>query len=105
MLYDVRIYTTHPGMLKKQLDLYKEHGFATQTKHLGKPFAFLLPETGDINSFTHIWCYENAADREQKRAAMQADPAWHHYLKITADAGLYLSQSNHLMKDSPLMHG
>jgi len=103
MLYDVRTYTTHPGKLQKQLALYKEKGFATQCQHLGKPFAFLLPETGNINAFTHIWCYKDAADRELRRAAMKADPAWIEYVKLTADTAYYLHQENHLMYDSPFM--
>jgi hypothetical protein len=27
-------------------------------------------ETGDPNEYVHIWVYENAADREARRAAM-----------------------------------
>ncbi|MDB4035109.1 NIPSNAP family protein [Pseudomonadales bacterium] len=91
MLFDVRTYTLHPGTLKKQLDLYEQYGFEVQTRHLGKPFAFLLPETGNINSFTHIWRYEDAGDREQRRTAMKADPGWQHYLKLTAEAGRLLA--------------
>ncbi|MCL6415101.1 NIPSNAP family protein [Aestuariirhabdus sp. Z084] len=103
MLFDVRTYTLHPGTLSKQLDLYQRYGFAAQTRHLGKPFAFLVPETGNINSFTHIWCYQDAGDREHRRAAMKADPEWQHYLKITADAGYYLHQENRLMNNAPFM--
>jgi len=103
MLFDVRTYITHPGKLQKQLALYKEKGFATQCKHLGKPFAFLMPETGNVNAFTHIWCYKDAADREQRRAEMKADPAWIEYIQLTADAAYYQHQENHLMHDSPFM--
>lgn len=100
MLFDVRTYTVRPGMLQKQLDLYHAHGFDVQRRHLGEPFAFLVPETGNINSFTHIWRYENAADREQKRAAMKADPDWIHYVGKTAEAGYFQHQENRLMNQA-----
>ncbi len=103
MLFDVRTYTTRPGTLQKQLELYRQHGFTTQRKYLGSPFAFLIPETGTSHSFTHIWCYKNAADREQKREAMKSDPLWAQYVKLTAEAGYYTHQSNQLMNDSFFM--
>ena len=40
----------------------------------------------------HIWAYENAADREQRRADMQADPEWQAFLKMSAEAGNLLRQ-------------
>ena len=97
MLFDVRSYTVRPGTLPRQLALYEELGYATQVRHLGKPFAFLLPETGNINLYTHIWSYQDAADRERRRAAMKADPAWQHYVAESAKAGYFLHQENRLM--------
>ena len=76
MLYDVRTYTCRPGTIKKQLAIYAEYGYPVQTKHLGKPLLYAATETGDVNSYMHIWKYENAADREQRRANMLADPRW-----------------------------
>ncbi len=103
MLYDVRTYTVVPGKLKQQLDLYYEYGYEVQTRHLGKPFAYLVPETGNVNSFTHIWAYENAADREQKRAAMKADPDWIAYVARSNEAGYYQQQVNCLMNNAWFM--
>jgi hypothetical protein len=101
MLYDVRTYTCRPGTIKKHLALYAEHGFATQSRHLGQPLAYLQTESGNINSYLHIWVYESAADRDAKRKALQADPAWGEYLKLSADAGYLVSQENKLMTATP----
>ncbi len=98
MLLDVRTYTCKPGTIKKHLALYEKMGKAVQTKHLGQPFAYLVTETGNPNQFLHIWAYENAADREQRRAAMQADPEWQAYLEESAKLGALESQQNRLMK-------
>jgi NIPSNAP len=98
MLLDVRTYTCRPGTIKKHLALYEKMGKAVQTKHLGQPFAYLVTETGNPNQYLHIWAYENAADREQRRAAMQADPGWQAYLEESAKLGALESQQNRLMK-------
>lgn len=97
MLYDVRTYVCRPGTIKAHLALYIEHGYEVQRKHLGDPFAYMQTETGNVNSYIHIWAYKDAADRAQRRAAMQADPKWVAYTKISAEAGYLDSQNNQLM--------
>lgn len=97
MLLDVRTYTCRPGTIKAHLEIYEKYGFAPQKRHLGEPLAYLVTETGPINTYIHIWVYESAADRETKRAAMQADPDWQAYLKRSAEAGYLINQENRLM--------
>src|SRR3546814_14915957 len=85
MLLDVRTYRVKPGQLKAQFELYAKYDKPAQTKHLGQPLAFLRTETGDPNEYVHIWVYENAGDREKKRAAMQADAGWQDYRQRSAE--------------------
>ncbi|MGQ9366623.1 NIPSNAP family protein [Azospirillum sp. ST 5-10] len=97
MLLDVRTYTARPGTLKSHLDLYEKHGFAIQKKHLGEPLAYMVTESGEQNSYMHIWVYEDAADRARRRAALEADPEWATYRQISAEAGYLVKQENRLM--------
>ena len=97
MLLDHRTYTCRAGTIKKHLQIYEQYGLQAQKRHLGEPLAYLLTETGDVNSYVHIWVYEDAADRAKKRAAMQADPEWQAYLEKSGEAGYLLSQENKLM--------
>jgi hypothetical protein len=97
MLLDVRTYRVKPNRLKDHFALYEKYGKPAQSRHLGQPLAYLRTETGDPNEYIHIWVYENAADREKKRAAMQADPDWQDYLRRSAELGALVSQSNRLM--------
>jgi hypothetical protein len=97
MLIDVRTYRVRAGTLPLALALYEKHGFKPQTRHLGQPFAYLVTETGELNTYIHMWAYEDAADRAKKRAAMMADPEWLQYLKLNAEAGYLLHQQNRLM--------
>ena len=54
MLIDHRTYTVRAGALRKQLALYEKHGLAHQKRHFGEPLAWLVSETGDVNSYVHI---------------------------------------------------
>lgn len=97
MLLDVRTYRCHPGMIGAHLKLYDEYGREPQFRCLGTPLCYLKTETGDPNEYVHIWVYENAGDREAKRARLWADPAWLDYTRRSAELGALASQSNKLM--------
>jgi len=66
MIYDHRTYCCRPGTIKKHLALYAEFGFQAQLRILGEPVMYAQTETGDVNSFVHIWSYRDAADREAR---------------------------------------
>jgi NIPSNAP len=97
VLIDHRYYRIKPGMVPAHLDIYEKHGFAAQSRHLGKPFAYLFTESGEVNTLVHMWLYDDPADRAIKRAAMAADPEWQNYLRLNNEAGYVVSQQNNLM--------
>jgi hypothetical protein len=97
MLLDVRTYTCRPGTLKAHLALYERLGKEPQTRHLGQPLAYMTTETGNPNQYVHIWVYEDAGDRERRRAAMWADPDWLAYVQESATLGALEAQENRLM--------
>jgi|SRR5581483_6230068 len=97
MLIDHRTYRCKPGKLAAYIKLYEDHGKAAQVKHLGLPVAHMIAESGTLNTLVHIWAYDSAADREKRRAAMQADPAWQNFLKLSAEAGYLENQTTMLM--------
>ncbi len=97
MLVDHRTYTIRPGMMKAQLDTYEKFGFPAQVRHLGQPIAYLQAESGDLNTLVHMWAYESAADREQRRAKMMQDPDWKTYLQKNGELGALQAQKTCLM--------
>ena len=97
MLLDVRTYTCKPQTIKKHIALYEKMGKAPQTRHLGQPLAYMTTETGNPNQYIHIWVYEDAADREKRRAAMWKDPEWLAYIEESARMGALEAQENRLM--------
>ncbi|HWA12674.1 MAG TPA: NIPSNAP family protein [Burkholderiales bacterium] len=101
MLLDVRTYTCKPQTIKKHIALYEKMGKEPQTRHLGQPLAYLTTETGNPNQYIHIWVYEDAADRERRRAAMWKDPEWLAYIEESARLGALEAQENRLMNPVP----
>ena len=97
MLLDIRTYVCRPGTIKKHLAVYESMGKGPQTRHLGQPLAYMTGETGNPNEYVHIWVYDNAGDREKRRAAMWADPDWVAYTQESAKLGALVSQHNKLM--------
>ena len=99
MLLDVRTYTCRPGTIKKHLELYAKMGAEPQSRNLGKPLLYMTTETGNPNQYVHIWMYQNASDRETRRAAMWADLEWLAYVKRSAELGALEKQENILMNN------
>jgi hypothetical protein len=105
VLVDHRTYRVAPGTLQKHLELYEKHGFAAQSRHIGKPLGYLITDSGDLNTIVHMWVYDDIADRARKRAGMQADPEWQNYVKLMSESRFLVDQKNQLMvpaKFSPI---
>ena len=97
MLIDHRTYICRPGTIKLHLKLYEEYGYKAQSRHLGQPLLYAAGESGNPNSYVHVWVYDRAGDREAKRKAMAADPEWQEYLKKSREAGYLVEQTNTLL--------
>ena len=101
MIFDHRIYTTRPGGVAKQIEIYEKFGREAQVRHLGQPVLWAFAETGELNTFVHIWAYENPADRATRRAAMGKDPQWGEYIKKTGELGVLTAQRTNILQPAP----
>jgi hypothetical protein len=97
VLVDVRTYRIKPGKVPAQLDVYEQYGFPTQVKYCGEPIAYLVAESGDLNTLVHLWAFKDAGDRAERRAAMAKEPAWQVYVGKNAENGYIVEQRNSLM--------
>lgn len=97
MIIDQRTYTLQIGMLRDYLALYAAEGLAVQTEHLGAPLGYYTTEVGDLNQVVHLWQYTDMADRERRRAALEADPRWLAYRRKASAAGQVLQQRNTIL--------
>ncbi|TMH38211.1 MAG: NIPSNAP family protein [Betaproteobacteria bacterium] len=105
MIVDLRTYTMVPGRLKAFLELYEAEGLPVQKRHQPNLIGYFVTEIGTQNQVVHLWGYESLADREKRRAALDADPEWIAYRKKSAAQGNVQHQENKILRSvsfSPL---
>jgi hypothetical protein len=100
MIFDLRIYTLHPGKLPAWLKMYEQYGHPTQVKHCGEPVFYATSEVGMLNQVVHVWQYKSQGEREQKRDALMADPAFQDYLRRSAEMGAHLQQESRILRST-----
>jgi hypothetical protein len=105
MIFDLRIYTLHPGKAAGWLKMYEQYGHLTQVKHCGQPVFYAMSEVGTLNQAVHVWQYKSQADREKRRNALMKDPVFQDYLRRSAEMGAHQHQESKILKSvsfSPL---
>jgi hypothetical protein len=82
MIIDHRTYTVKIGMLNDYVKLYETEAYPLQLKYLGRNVGWYVSnDIGPLSQVVHLWAYDSLADREARRNAMAADPAWGAFLK------------------------
>jgi hypothetical protein len=98
MIFDHRIYTARPNRLGQFLKLYEDVALPMQRQYLGEPFGFFQSHIGELNRIVHLWQYDDLADREARRDAMEADPAWHEYRRQVIAEDHLVDARNQILK-------
>ena len=80
MIVEERSYHIHTGRLAEIVRLYGEEGTPIQLEILGQLVGAFTVDVGDVSTIVHLWAYENYADRERRRAQLQADERWKAFL-------------------------
>lgn len=101
MIVDLRIYTCAPNKMADFVALYEKEGWPLQQKHLGNCVGWYTTIEGELNTVVHMWGYQDQADRERRRNAMAADPAWGGYLQKVAALGALVKMQNRIVKPAP----
>jgi NIPSNAP len=98
MIVEMRTYTAVPGRAGEFLKLYEELALALQQQYLGGLMGYYVSEVGELNQIVHLWRYESLADREARRARLDADPGWAVYKEAFAKLGAISHQQSTFMK-------
>lgn len=101
MIVEMRTYTAAPGRAGEFLKLYEELGLALQNKYLGGLMGYYVTELGELNQIVHLWRYDSLADREARRARLDADPGWTVYKNAFAKLGAIQHQEAKILKPVP----
>ena len=81
MIVELRDYHVVTGKLGELVGLYETEGIAIQEHVLGGLVGAFTTEFGPLSTYTHLWRYESYADREERRARLQAREDWKAFLE------------------------
>lgn len=99
MIVEQRTYTLQPSTVPKYLNQYEKEGYAIQKEHLANLVGYFSTEIGPQNQITHMWAYNDLADREHRRKQLAADPRWQTYREKARP--LLMLQENRILIPAP----
>jgi hypothetical protein len=80
MIVEQRDYHVLTGKLPELLQLYETEGVPIQQEVLGGLVGAFTTDVGALSTYTQLWSYASHAEREQRRAALQARDDWKAFL-------------------------
>jgi hypothetical protein len=80
VIVEQRDYHVHTGMLPELVQLYESEGIPLQQEILGGLVGAFTTDVGALSTYTTLWRYDTHAEREEKRARLQADDRWQTFL-------------------------
>jgi hypothetical protein len=72
VIVEQRDYHIVTGRLPELVRLYEREGIAIQSEVLGGFLAAFTTDIGALSTYTSMWSYESFAERERRRALLQA---------------------------------
>ena len=80
MIVEQRDYHIYTGKLRELVQLYEDEGIPIQEEHLGHLVGWFTTDVGALSTVVSMWAYQDAGDRERRRAALGADERWQQFL-------------------------
>jgi hypothetical protein len=80
VILEQRDYHVFTGKLPELVRLYETEGIAIQAKVLGGFVGAFTTDVGALSTYTHLWRYDDYAEREDRRARLQAREDWTDFL-------------------------
>ena len=99
MIVEQRDYHVITGKLNELVRLYETEGIELQQSYLGNLLGVFTTDIGALSTYTSLWGYADFAEREERRAKLQADERWKAFLaKIQP---LIHTQRNRILVPTP----
>jgi NIPSNAP len=80
VIVEERTYHVFTGKLPEVVRMYADEGTEIQQRHLGHLVGAFTVDVGEPSSIVQLWAYDSYAERERRRAELQADEAWKSFL-------------------------
>src|SRR6478736_2937265 len=76
MIVEQRDYHVITGKLNELVRLYETEGIELQQSYLGNLLGVFTTDVGALSTYTRMWGYEVFAEREGRRAKLEAGETW-----------------------------
>jgi hypothetical protein len=76
----MRDYHVFTGKLPELVRLYQDEGIELQRSYLGNLLGVFTTDIGALSTYVSMWGYDSFAEREERRARLQADERWQAFL-------------------------
>ena len=80
MIVEERTYHVFTGKLSEVVRMYEDEGTHIQQRILGNLIGAFTVDVGSLSSIVQLWGYGSYAERERRRAELQADEGWKEFL-------------------------
>ena len=100
MIVEHRTYTLKALHTGDFLKLYERAALPLQLKYLGHLIGFYVSEIGPLNEVVHLWGFASLAERERRRALMEADPGWAVYRQALLELDVVVEQSTKMLRST-----
>jgi hypothetical protein len=80
MIVEQRDYHVFTGKLPELVRLYETEGIELQQSYLGNLLGAYTTDIGALSTYTSLWAYDDFAQREERRAKLQANDDWKAFL-------------------------
>ena len=101
MIVEHRTYTLKALHTGDFLKLYERAALPLQRQYLGHLIGFYVSEIGPLNEVVHLWGFASLAERERRRALMEADPGWAVYRQALLELDVVVEQSTKMLRSTP----
>lgn len=100
MIVEHRTYTIKALHTGAFLQLYERAALPLQTQYLGHLIGFYVSEIGPLNEVVHLWGFASLAERERRRALMEADPGWAVYRQALLELDVVVEQNTKILRST-----
>jgi len=100
VIVEHRTYTLKALHTGDFLKLYERAALPLQLKYLGYLIGFYVSEIGPLNEVVHLWGFASLAERERRRALMEADPGWAVYRQALLELDVVVEQSTKMLRST-----
>jgi hypothetical protein len=100
VIVEHRTYTIKALHTGAFLKLYEQTALPLQLKYLGHLIGFYVSEIGPLNEVVHLWGFASLAERERRRALMEADPGWPVYRQALLELDVVVEQSTKMLRST-----